>query len=147
MVIEQFYVDQTAMANQAATAAATTSNDGETVALKMSTSLMSLSDLHESTAAATPAAAAAADDAESLPAERESCSVLMLPTPLPPSISHRIKSIYSFTSDVSDYRCGVFGICEITHVIDAVECICSMVDLERYVFPLRVDCRNRMVNI
>lgn len=49
-----------------------------------------------------------------------------------PSISRSIESVYSFTSDVCNYRCGVYGNCEITHIIDSVECICCMVDFERY---------------
>lgn len=69
-------------------------------------------------------------DAESLPPAPSNYS---LPS-LPPSISHRIENVYSFTSDVCNYRCGVFGTCEITHIIDSVECICCMVDFERYIY-------------
>lgn len=68
-------------------------------------------------------------DAESLPPAPATYS---FPS-LPPSISHRIESVYSFTSDVCNYRCGVFGTCEITHIIDSVECICCMVDFDRWV--------------
>lgn len=59
----------------------------------------------------------------------------------PPSISHSIsvESVYSFTSDVGNYRCGVFGTCEITHIIDAFECICCMVDFERYIHSISID--------
>lgn len=73
-------------------------------------------------------------DAESLPPAPATYS---FPS-LPPSISHSIESVYSFTSDVCNYRCGVFGTCEITHIIDSVECICCMVDFERYVCSLYV---------
>lgn len=68
-------------------------------------------------------------DAESLP---PAPATYAFPT-LPPSISQRIESVYSFTADVCNYRCGVFGTCEITHIIDSVECICCMVDFERWV--------------
>lgn len=67
-------------------------------------------------------------DAESLPP----APVTYMSPSLRPSISHSIESMYSFTSDVCNYRCGVFGTCEITHIIDSVECICCMVDFERY---------------
>lgn len=73
-------------------------------------------------------------DVESLPPAPETYS---FPSMLP-SISHSIESVYSFTSDVCNYRCGVFGTCEITHIIDPVECICCMVDSERYVYNMNI---------